>query len=132
MHHQPVPAAHRDSYPNSIGMLPEDSQRFFEVVGRHPVVRAALIGHTHRNRVRHYPASGDVPFAETSNTKDYPGSFGHYRLFEDGSFHQEIRRIESPRALEHSTRCRDLFQGFYRNFSLGSLADRCFAIGPLP
>ena len=132
MHHQPVPPAHRDGYPNSIGLLPEDSVRLFAITRRHPSLRAVLIGHTHRNRVRRYAEAGDAPFAETSNSKDYPGSFTHYRLFEDGSFHQEVRRIATPRALAHSTRCRDLFQGLYRNFTLGSLADRCFAVGPMP
>ena len=131
MHHQPVPPAHEDGYPNSIGLVPEDSLRLFDVVSRHPTVRAVLIGHTHRNRVRVYPETGAVPFAETSNSKDYPGTFAHYRLFEDGSFHQEVRRIDSPRALLHSTRCRDLFNGLYRHFALGSLSDRCFATGPL-
>ena len=131
MHHQPVPPAFKDGYPNSIGMRPEDSLRLFEVIGRHPTIRAVLIGHTHRNRVRLYPEAGDVPFAETSNTKDYPGTFAHYRLFEDGSLHQEIRRIESRRALLHSTRCRDLFKGLYRHFTLGALSERCFAVGPM-
>ncbi|MEE2677927.1 MAG: metallophosphoesterase [Myxococcota bacterium] len=131
MHHQPVPPAHRDGYPNSIGLLPEDSTRLFEITRRHATLRAVLIGHTHRNRVRRYAEAGNVPFAETSNSKDYPGSLTHYRLFEDGSFHQEVRRIATPRALAHSTRCRGLFQGLYRNFTLGSLADRCFAVGPM-
>lgn len=131
MHHQPVPPAHKDGYPNSIGLVPEDSMRLFQVVGRHPTVRAVLIGHTHRNRVRVYREARDVPFAETSNSKDYPGTFAHYRLFDDGSLHQEVRRIESPRALVHSTRCRDLFRGLYRNFALGALSDRCFAVGPM-
>ena len=131
MHHQPVPPAHRKGFPNSIGLIPEDSLPLFDIVSRYPTVRAALIGHTHRNRVRRYPEAGDVPFAETSNSKDYPGTFAHYRLFEDGSFQQEVRRIESPRALQHSTRCRELFNGFYRHFTLGSLSDRCFAVAPM-
>ena len=33
MHHQPVPPEHRDSYPNSIGMLPEHSRQFFDLIG---------------------------------------------------------------------------------------------------
>ncbi|MFP6660700.1 MAG: metallophosphoesterase [Myxococcota bacterium] len=132
MHHQPVPPAYRDSYPNLIGMVPEDSMRFFAVVGEHACVRAALIGHTHRNRVRRYTEAGNVLFAETSNSKDFPGSFTHYRLFADGSLHQEVRRIGSLRALKHSTRCRELFRGMYRVFSLGALEERSFAIPAKP
>jgi Icc protein len=88
-----------------------------------------LIGHTHRNRVRRYAAAGDVPFAEVNNTKDYPGGFAHYRLFADGSFRQEVRRTSSSRALAHSMRCRSLFKGQYRHFTMGSLAERCYVAG---
>jgi len=128
-HHQPVPPEHRDRYPNNIGLIPEHSLRFFDLLGDHPEVKGVLIGHTHRNRVRHYPASGPIPFVEVHCTKDYPGGFAHYRLFEDGSFRQEVRRTSSERALRHSTRCRDFFRGGYRRFSLGALRDRCFAVG---
>jgi hypothetical protein len=129
MHHHPVPPEHRHSYPNTIGIEPEHSLRLFDLVGSHPQVRGVLIGHTHRNRVRHYPASGAVPWIEVHCTKDYPGGWAHYRLFDDGSFRQEVRRTASERALAHSTRCRDLFRGGYRHFSSGRLEQRSFAAG---
>jgi predicted phosphodiesterase len=129
MHHQPVPPEHRDSYPNSIGMLPEHSTEFFGLIGSQPQVKGVLIGHTHRNRVRRHRAAGSVPFVEVHCTKDHPGGWGHYELFEDGSFRQEVRRTASERALAHSTRCRDCFRGLYRDFSLGSLAERSFVSG---
>jgi hypothetical protein len=128
-HHHPVPPLYRDRYPNTIGIDPGDSLRFFACVGRNPQVRAVLIGHTHRNRVRRNPASGDIPYVEVNCTKDYPGGWAHYRLYEDGSLRQEVVRTASPRALEHSERCRHMFRGFYRDFALGSLADRSFTIG---
>ena len=129
MHHQPVPPEHRDSYPNTIGMLPEHSLPFFDLIGANPQVKGVLIGHTHRNRVRRYRASGAAPFVEVNCTKDYPGGWAHYELFEDGSFRQEVRRTASPRALAHSTRCRECFRGFYRDFALGSLEERSFVAG---
>ena len=64
-------------------------------------------------------------------TKDYPGGFGHYRLFEDGSFYQEVRRTSSERALAHASRARDLFKGGYREFALGKIEMRSFAAGGL-
>jgi predicted phosphodiesterase len=127
MHHHPVPPEHADRYPNTIGLRPEHSLRLFDLIGCHPQVRGVLIGHTHRNRMRRYPASGPVPFVEVNCTKDYPGGWAHYRLFEDGSFRQEVRRTSTPRALEHSTRCRHCFRGFYRDFALGDLDTRSFA-----
>ncbi len=129
MHHHPVPPEFRDSYPNTIGIDPEHSLRLFDILGRHPQVRGVLIGHTHRNRIRHYSASGGIPFIEVNCTKDYPGGFAHYRLFEDGSFRQEVRRTSSERALAHSSRCRDFFKGGYRQFALGALETRSFATG---
>ena len=127
MHHHPVPPERRDQYPNSIGLDPADSVELFALAGEHPQLRGALIGHTHRNRVRHYPASGSVPWIEVNCTKDYPGGWGHYRLFEDGSFRQEVRRTSSARAMRHSSHCRDFFNGFYKQFSLGKLEQRSFA-----
>ena len=129
MHHHPVPPEHADSYPNTIGINPLHSLRLFELIGRHPQVKGVLIGHTHRNRVRRYEAAGKTPFIEVNCAKDYPGGWAHYRLFEDGSFRQETRRTASPRALEHSTRCRDLFGGGYRRFALGALEARSFVAG---
>jgi 3',5'-cyclic AMP phosphodiesterase CpdA len=127
MHHHPVPPERRHQYPNTIGIEPDHSVRLFELVGRHPQVRGVLIGHTHRNRVRHHPASGATPWVEVHCTKDHPGGWAHYRLFDDGSFRQEVRRTGSRRALDHSSRCRDFFDGMYRPFSLGRLEQRSFA-----
>jgi Icc protein len=125
-HHQPCPAEFADRFPNDIAILPEHSARMFDLLGQHPQVKGVLIGHTHQNRVRRYAASGPVPFIEVNCTKDYPGGFGHYRLFDDGTFRQEVRRTSSERALAHSTRCRDFFNGFYRKFALGPLSARSF------
>jgi hypothetical protein len=128
MHHQPVPPEHADGYPNVIGIRPEHSLDLYALLGGHPQVRGVLIGHTHRNRVRRHRASGRVPFIEVNCTKDYPGGWAHYRLYEDGSFRQEVRRTGSARALAHSTRCRDFFRGGYRDFALGSLGARSFLV----
>ncbi len=125
-HHQPVPPEHRDSFPNSIGMDPADSVALFELLADAPHVKGVLIGHTHRNRIRRYGPTGRLPFVEVNNPKDYPGGFGHYRLFEDGSFRQEVRRTPSRRALEHSTRCRALFRGGFQHVVLGTLAERSY------
>jgi len=125
-HHQPVPPEHRNSYPNSIGMDPADSLALFDLLAEAPHVKGMLIGHTHRNRIRRYERAAHVPFMEVANPKDYPGGLGHYRLFADGSFRQEVRRIPSERALAHSTRCRGLFKGGYQHFTLGSLEERSY------
>ncbi len=128
-HHQPVPPEHASSYPNSIGIIPEHSTRIFDLLGANPQVQGVLIGHTHRNRVRRYASSGEIPFVEVNCVKDYPGGFAVYELYDDGTFRQEVRRTSSARALAHSTRCRDFFKGFYRDFALGTLQERCWVAG---
>jgi len=128
-HHQPVPPEHAHSYPNTIGILPEHSLRIFDLLGKNPQVQGVLIGHTHRNRVRRYAASGAIPFIEVHCVKDYPGGFAVYDLYDDGTFRQEVRRTSSARALAHSTRCRDFFNGGYRDFALGTLPERAFVAG---
>ena len=130
MHHQPVPPEHAHKYPNSIGIRPDHSEGIFDLLGHNDQVKGVLIGHTHRNRVRHYSASGRIPFVEVHCVKDYPGGFAHYRLFDDGSFRQEARRTSSTRALAHSSFCRTFFQGGYRHFALGDLSNRSYVVGP--
>ncbi len=133
MHHQPVPPEFADRFPNTIGIPPRDSLGLFGLLGRHPQVRAVLVGHTHRNRVRTHRAAPGLPIVEVASSKDYPGVYAHYRLHEDGGFIQEVRRTGSPRALAHSTRCSHFFRGGYRHFALGPLASRSFVrLGDLP
>jgi predicted phosphodiesterase len=129
MHHQPVPPEHAESYPNTIGIRPEHSLRLFELIRRNAQVQGVLIGHTHRNRVRRYAASGEVPYIEVNCTKDYPGGWAHYRLYDDGSFRQEVRRTSSERALSHSSLCRGFFRGGYKLFALGELSTRSLVAG---
>jgi predicted phosphodiesterase len=128
MHHQPVPPDRAHVFPNGIGIDPQHSVALFELLAGHPQLRGVLIGHTHRNRVRHHAASAGLPYVEVQCSKDYPGGWAHYRLFEDGSFRQEVRRTASERALRHSTRCRAMFGGGYRDFALGDLGARSFEV----
>jgi predicted phosphodiesterase len=128
MHHQPVPRDQANTYPNTIGIDPAESHALCELLGRHPQLRGVLIGHTHKNRVRYHRESGTLPFIEVQCSKDYPGGWAHYRVFADGSFRQEARRTSTPRALAHSGRCRHMFGGGYRDYALGSLEQRSFAI----
>ena len=109
------------------GIDRETSIRLVEVVARRPRLIAYLAGHTHRNRVQRFAATGPVPFAEVAAVKDFPGSWAEYRVFEGGIL-QIHRRLSSPRALEWSERCRAMFAGLYPSYAFGALGERCFAI----
>jgi Icc protein len=104
-----------------------DSTRLVQVFARRPAVTGYFAGHTHRNRVRHFPATGSVPYAEVACTKDFPGSWAEYRIFEEGTL-QIHHRIATPAALEWSERCRVLFFGLYPKYAFGGLSDRCFVV----
>lgn len=105
----------------------EDSARVVEVFARRPALSGFFAGHTHRNKVRRFPPAGPAPFVEVACTKDFPGSWAEYRVFEEGIL-QIHHRIADPFALAWSERCRSLFFGLYPNYAFGDISDRCFVI----
>jgi Icc protein len=109
------------------GINPDDSERLVEVVARRPRIVGYFAGHTHRNRVRRFSATGDVPWVEVACVKDFPGAWAEYRVYEGGIL-QVFRRISAPEALAWSEKTRDMYGGLYEMYAFGSLADRCFAI----
>ena len=70
-------------------------------------------------------ARRDVPFVEVACTKDYPGAWAEYRVYE-GGYTQVVRRVAAPAALAWSERGRTMIQGIYRDLVLGTIDDRCF------
>ena len=115
--------------PTYFGINPDDSERLVEVIARRPAISGYFAGHTHRNRVRRFAETGDVPFVEVACVKDFPGSWAEYRVFEGGIV-QVHRRLSSPAALAWSEKCRAMFWGMYPAYALGRLEDRCFPILP--
>ncbi len=127
-HHpwSPDSATRSESY---FGIDPDASEALVDVVANRPEIVGYFAGHTHRNRVRHFTATGALPWVEVACVKDFPGSWAEYRVFEGGVL-QIHRRISSPSALEWSEACRDLYRGVidYPAYAMGDLSDRCFAI----
>jgi predicted phosphodiesterase len=111
------------------GISPDDSEDLVDVFVRRPALVGYFAGHTHRNRVRRFVATGEVPWVEVASVKDFPGSWAEYRVFEGGIL-QVHRRISSPEALDWTDRTRAMFGGLYPLYSFGALTDRCFAIRP--
>lgn len=113
------------------GLHPDASDALDEVVARRPAVVAYTAGHTHRHRVRSMRRAG-VPSVEVGCTKDFPGTWAEYRVYEGGIM-QVVHRISAPDALAWSERCRYLYADFgvdYASYALGELGDRCFVIPP--
>jgi 3',5'-cyclic-AMP phosphodiesterase len=130
-HHHPWSPDSAKRSENYFGIDPDSSEALVEVVARRPEIAGYFAGHTHRNRVRHFSATGDLPWVEVACVKDFPGSWAEYRVF-DGGVLQIHRRISSPEALAWSESCRRLYEGLidYPSYALGPLSERCFPIWP--
>jgi 3',5'-cyclic-AMP phosphodiesterase len=127
-HHAFDPASHNRPA-TYFGINPDDSERLVNVVARRPRLVGYFAGHTHRNRVRRFQATGDVPWVEVACVKDFPGTWAEYRVFEGGIL-QVHRRIAEPKALAWSERCRSMLAGLYPQYAFGGMGDRCFPISP--
>ncbi|MEO1059648.1 MAG: metallophosphoesterase [Actinomycetota bacterium] len=111
------------------GLHPDPSDALDELAARRSAVIAYTAGHTHRHRVRTMRRSG-IPTVEIGCTKDFPGTWAEYRVF-DGGVMQVVHRMSSPEALAWSESCRTLYADFgvdYASYALGTLAERCFTI----
>jgi 3',5'-cyclic AMP phosphodiesterase CpdA len=109
------------------GINPDDSEGLVEVIARHRSILGYFAGHTHRNRVRRFSATGSIPYVEVACVKDFPGTWAEYRVHEGGVI-QVHRRISTPEALAWSDKTRVMFAGFYEVYAFGELSDRCFTM----
>jgi 3',5'-cyclic-AMP phosphodiesterase len=127
-HHvwQPGSRSRPETY---FGINCDDSEKLVEVFARRRRLAGYFAGHTHRNRVRHFEATGDTPWVEVACVKDFPGTWAEYRVFDEGVL-QVHHRISSPQALDWTDRCRAMFAGTYVQYAFGRLEDRCFVIPP--
>jgi 3',5'-cyclic-AMP phosphodiesterase len=89
--------------------------------GKPTVVSA---GHRHRNRRYRY---GPVEITEVGSTKDYPGVWAGYKVFEGGLV-QTVRRIARPDVIAWTENTRRAMNGQWGRWSPGRLADRCFCL----
>lgn len=130
-HHHPWDPASAERPVGYFGINPDDSEALVAVIARRPAIRGYFAGHTHRNRVRRFAATGDVRYVEVACVKDYPGAWAEYEVYEDGVV-QLHHRLSSPEALSWSERTRAMFFGLYAGYAFGSLADRCFTVSARP
>jgi 3',5'-cyclic AMP phosphodiesterase CpdA len=126
-HHHPWSPDSRQRPQGYFGIEPDSSQRLVDLVARHPGFHGYFCGHTHRNRVRWFGATGALPWAEVASVKDFPGVWAEYRVYEGGTL-QIVHRVSDPEALEWTEQTRQMFAGTYGPYAQGRLGERCFAI----
>ena len=109
-------------YPPSVRW--RDSRRFASALLRANPSAVVLSGHTHRNRL--YRAHG-LLVAEVGSTKDYPGQWAGYSVYE-GGIRQVVRRIERPDAIAWNEMTKRALGGVWGWWSPGTLGDRCWTL----
>ncbi len=107
------------------GIQPADSEALVATFSAHENLVGYFAGHTHTNRVRRFTASGSRPFAEVGCTKDFPGAWAEYRIYE-GGYTQVVHRVAAPAAFDWAEKTRHMIGGAYGSLVLGGLEHRCF------
>ena len=121
-HHPPERRALPTGYPVSIPW--PAGVRVVRAMAR---VRPDLLltaGHTHRNR-RHLIEG--VTMTEVGSTKDFPGVWAGYDIYEGGIV-QTVRRTLAPDAMSWTEYTRKAAGGVWAHYAPGRLADRCFSL----
>jgi len=126
-HHQCWNPESRSRPEGYFGINPDDSERLVEVFAAHPNLSGYFAGHTHRNRVRRFTATRDVPWVEVASVKEFPGMWAEYRVYE-GGITQVGRRIGHPEAMAWAEKTRPMYHGLFEEYSWGSLDDRCMVV----
>ncbi len=124
--HHPVVAEQGD-VAGIAGLLndKESRERFLQIIGGNPQVKAVFSGHTHRNKVTYSDKAPGVVFAETGSTKEYPGGYTIYRVYENG-YMSNFYKTRCPECREWSeiTRGEYDFLGGGQVVLFGKLEDR--------
>ncbi len=101
-----------------------DSARLVQALAAANPATLLLAGHTHRNR--RYRVGG-ITVAEVGSTKDYPGQWAGYSVYE-GGIRQAVFRVAADAAIAWTEMTRRAMAGVWGWWSPGRLADRCWTL----
>ena len=93
LHHPPSRWPVQTHYPPSI--VWRDTTRLVDELAAANPATVIIAGHTHRNR--RYPVRG-LTVSEVASTKDYPGVWAGYSIYE-GGIRQVVYRVATPAAM---------------------------------
>lgn len=118
MHHPPRAGGPPTYYPPVLSAA-DSRQLVRRVVDANPAVMV-LSGHTHRTR--RYDLGG-LAVSEVGSTKDYPGQWAGYTVYE-GGITQTARRIAAPDVIAWTEMTGRALGGQWARWSPGRLSDR--------
>jgi 3',5'-cyclic-AMP phosphodiesterase len=120
--HHPLNSHSRWLSPYPPGVPKDQSLRFAALLRAANPKTVVLAGHRHRNRRLQV---GGITMAEVGSTKDYPGSWAGYAVYE-GGIRQVIRRVAAPAALAWTEATGRSLGGQWARWTPGRLTDRCW------
>ena len=122
LHHPPELHRFPTVYPPGVPW--GESRHFLDALVATKPAALVTCGHRHRNRRYDY---GPIVVSEVGATKDYPGVWAGYKVY-DGGLVQVVRRISRPDVISWTEATRRAMNGQWHRWSPGRLDDRCFAI----
>jgi 3',5'-cyclic AMP phosphodiesterase CpdA len=122
LHHPPSRWPVHTYYPPAIAW--RDTTRLVNGLAAANPATLMLAGHTHRNR--RYLV-GRLTVAEVGSTKDYPGQWAGYSVYE-GGIRQAVFRVAEPSAIAWTETTRRALGGVWGWWSPGLLSDRCWTL----
>lgn len=128
-HHPVTEYANTTSFPPVIfGVRPDQGRdRFLALMARFPNVVGVLNSHTHRNYVSYASSTGfELPYIENGPTKEYPGGYSVFRVYE-GGYMRNFHRLRCSFCRSWTSRTRDEYYGLYPQYTLGTLSSRNFS-----
>ncbi len=122
LHHPPELRPYPTVYPPGIPY--SESMALLDAVAKANPNTFVTAGHRHRNRLYHYRG---LTISEVGSTKDYPGVWAGYRVYE-GGITQTVRRISRPDVIAWTEATRRAINGQWGLWAQGRLVDRCFSL----
>jgi 3',5'-cyclic-AMP phosphodiesterase len=122
LHHPPD--RHRLPYVYPPGVPYGEGRQLLDALGKAKRETFVTCGHRHRNRRYDY---GPIVITEVGSTKDYPGVWAGYKVYEAGIM-QVVRRTSRPDVMSWTEATRRAANGQWGRWSPGRLEDRCFTV----
>lgn len=122
LHHYPQRFRWPNLYPS--GIPGPRAQAFLDAVAEANPATLVLSGHSHRHRRHHH---GPLVVAEVGSTKDYPGSWAGYAVY-DGGIRQVTMRVAEPSAMSWTDPGRRVLGGLWGRWAPGLRDHRCFTV----
>ncbi len=120
LHHQPQRWRWPTEYPP--GIDGRQARAFLDELAAANPASFVASGHTHRHRRRRH---GPIEVVEAGSTKDYPGTWTGYAVYE-GGIRQVVRRIAAPDVIAWTESTATALGGVWGRWSPGRRDDRCF------